>query len=326
MRGSTMRIRSSAARLALVAGLGLALAGCGKIGEIRAMKAFKDGNKLYTSNDWRAAAEKYEEAIAADPENAQIHFYLANSYDNMYRPTRKGEAANDAYLTKAIDHYKLAAEKIQDNPELKELSLKYLVAAFGPDKLNDPNQAEPIIKQMIALEPNEPSNYVQLAQLYEGSGEYELAEATLLKARDAKPDDPTVYTQLAAYYNRQGDFPKTMEALQQRIKIEPNNPEAYYTPAVYYFDTANRDFRLTDAQKLEYVNEGIDSVDQAIKIKDDYMEAYVYKGLLLRLEATLIKDPKQQQALLKEADQLRDHATELRKQKASGVSESGESE
>jgi hypothetical protein len=41
-----MRIRSSAARLALVAGVGLALAGCGKLGEVRAMKAFKDGNKF----------------------------------------------------------------------------------------------------------------------------------------------------------------------------------------------------------------------------------------------------------------------------------------
>jgi hypothetical protein len=32
------------------------------------------------------------------------------------------------------------------------------------------------------------------------------------------------------------------------------------------------------------------------------------------------KDPKQQQALIKQADQLRDKANELRKQKAAGVS------
>jgi hypothetical protein len=40
-------------------GLGVALAGCGYIGEVRAMKAFKDGNKAYGASDWRAAAEKY---------------------------------------------------------------------------------------------------------------------------------------------------------------------------------------------------------------------------------------------------------------------------
>ena len=45
----------------------------------------------------------------------------------------------------------------------------------------------------------------------------ELAEQTLLKAKDAKPNDPAVYMQLAGYYNRQGDFAKTMEALDQRV-------------------------------------------------------------------------------------------------------------
>ena len=34
------------------------------------------------------------------------------------------------------------------------------------------------------------------------------------------------------------------------------------------------------------------------------MEAIAYKNLLLRLQANLEKDPKKQQALLKEADEL----------------------
>lgn len=315
-----MRIRSLAARLTLVGVLGLALVGCGKVGEVRAMKAFKDGNKLYGAQDWRAAAAKYEEAIVADPNNSQIYFYLANSYDNMYRPARKGEAANDGYLNKAIDNYKQASEKITE-PKLKQLSYDYLVAAYGPDKLNDPTQAEPVVKQMIALNPSEPQNYFMLANIYEGSGEYELAEQTLMKAKEVRPNDPNVHTQIAAYYNRQGDFEKTMAALQDRIKVEPNNPEAYYTPAVYYFEAANRDFRLTDAQKKQYVLDGIASVDEAIKIKSDYQEALVYKNLLLRLQANVEKDPAKQQALLKEADRLRDQAIELRKQKAAGASQ-----
>jgi Tfp pilus assembly protein PilF len=316
-----MRFRSSAAFLALVAGLGLALAGCGKVGEVRAMKAFKDGNKFYVANDWRAAAEKYEEAIAADPNRYETYFYLANSYDNMYRPTRKGEAQNDAYLTKAIENYKLAGEKITNDPKLRRLSLDYLVNAYGAEKLNDPTQAEPVVKQMIQLDPSDTQNYFVLADIYEDSGEYQLAEETFLKAREVKPNDPAVFLQLAGYYNRQGDFPKTIEALDQRIKIEPNNPEAYYTVATYYWDKAYRDFRLNDKEKLQYVTSGVDAVNKSIEIKSDYMEAIAYKNLLLRLQANLEKDPKKQQELLKEADQLRDKATELRKQKAAGVSD-----
>jgi tetratricopeptide (TPR) repeat protein len=315
-----MKIRSTAAILALIAGLGLALAGCGKVNEVRAMKAFKDGNKFYAKSDWRAAAEKYEEAIQADPNNSVIYFYLANSYDNMYRPTRKGEEANDRYLDKAIENYKLAAQKIQD-PKLKGLSLQYLVATYGPDKLNDPTQAEPVVKSMIDLDPSDSTNYFALAKIYEDSGEYELAEQTFLRAKDAKPNDPAVYMQLAGYYSRQGNFDKTIEALNERIKVEPSNPEAYYTLSTYYWDEAYRDFRLDDKQKLDYVLSGLQAVNKAIEIKSDYMEAIAYKNLLLRLQANLEKDPNKQQQLLREADALRDKATELRKQKAAGVSE-----
>ncbi len=90
--------------------------------------------------------------------------------------------------------------------------MEYLVAAYGPDKLNDPSQAEPIVQQMIQMDPNEPANYFYLAKIYEEAGRYEDAEQTLLKAKGVKPNDPVVYTTLAGFYNRQGDFPKTMEA------------------------------------------------------------------------------------------------------------------
>ena len=46
------------------------------------------------------------------------------------------------------------------------------------------------------------------------------------------------------------------------------------------------------------------------------MEALVYKGLLLRLQATLEKDPAKQQQLLKDAEKLSQQANDLRKKKA----------
>jgi tetratricopeptide (TPR) repeat protein len=322
-----MKIRSSAA-LALVLGLGVAFAGCGKMNEVRAMKAFKDGNKLYAANDYRAAAAKYEEAIQMDPEDninscggspGCVYFYLGNSYDNVYRPTRKGEPNNDALLEKAIANYKMAAEKIVNDPKMRTLALQYLVAAYGPEKLNDPTQAEPVVLDMIKLEPNEPTNYFVLAQIYSDSGEYELAEETYLKAKEVRPNDPMVYMRLAGFYNQQGDFEKTIEAVHERTRIEPNNPEAFQTLATYYWDKAYRDFRLSDKEKMQYVQSGIEAVDRALNIKDDYMEAVAYKNLLLRLQANLETDPARQKQLLNEADKLRDRATELRKQKAAGT-------
>jgi len=310
-------MRSSAAYLALFIGLSVSLAGCGYLNDVRAMKAFKDGNKLYAASDWRAAAAKYEEASQLDPDNSAIFFYLANSYDNMYRPARKGEPANDELMQKAVNNYKLASEKLtEDTVPKRSLALEFLVAAYGPDKLADPTQAEPVVQRMIELSPNEPTNYFQLAKIYEDSGEYQLAEETYLKGRDAKPNAPEVYLTVAGYYNRQGDYNKLIENIRKNIELEPTNPEAHYRLATYSWDKASRDFRLSDKEKIQIINDGMAAVNKALEIKPDYVEAMTYKGLLLRTQALVEKDPKKQQELIREGTALSDKANAMRKAKA----------
>jgi tetratricopeptide (TPR) repeat protein len=313
-----MRTRFSRAVLAVALGVALTpLAGCGQLAGLKGKMAFKDANAAYQGGDYRKAAAKYEEAIAQAPELTNIYFYLGNSYDNLYKPARKGETENDAFLNKALENYKKAAE-LSEDPKLKKLALEYLVATYR-DKLEDPAQAEPVLQQMIQMDPKDPTNYFALAKLYEDAGNYEQAEAMLVKAREAAPNDPAVYMQLAGYFNRQGEFDKTIEALEARAAKEPQNPEAFYTIATYYWDKAYRDFRLKDADKRAYIEKGIEAADRALKINNEYMEAMVYKGLLLRLAANVEKDRNRQQALLKEADSLRDKANALRKAKSAGA-------
>ena len=318
----------SGASLAIVAMLALGAVGCAKVGELKSMKAFKSANQAYQQQDYKKASQLYEEAVASAPDSRPAHqsyFFLGNSYDNLYKPSKKGEGANDELLQKAVDNYQKAAEKLStsqfpDDRKLGKLSLEYLVAAYGPDKLNDPARAEPVVQKMIQMEPGEPTNYFQLAKIYEDAGAYDEAEKVYMQAKQAKPNDPAVYMQLAGYYNRQGQFDKTIEALEERAAKEPTNPEAFYTISTYYWDKAYRDFKLRENEKKDFVQKGIEAVDHSLQIKPDYMEALVYKNLLLRLQANMEKDPSKQQALIKQADQLRDKAQELRKQKAAGVS------
>jgi tetratricopeptide (TPR) repeat protein len=317
----------SGAPLTLVAvlAIGSVASGCAKVSEIKAKKAFKSANQAYQAQDYKKAAAFYEETVAADPNLGAAYFFLGNSYDNLYKPSKKGDAENDALLQRAVDNYQRGAERLSASSDPKDkqlgtLSLQYLVAAYGPDKLNDPAKAEPVVQKMIQLEPGEPANYFALAKIYEDAGAYEEAEKILQAAKQAKPGDPAVYMTLAGYYNRQGRFDKTIEALEERAAKEPNNPEAFYTIATYYWDEAYRDFKLKEAEKKAFVGKGVEAVDHALQIKPDYMEALVYKNLLLRLQANMEKDPGKQQQLIKDADKLRDRAQELRKQKAAGIS------
>jgi tetratricopeptide (TPR) repeat protein len=306
------------ASLAILVGLALSVVACSQFSKLQAVSRFKDANAQYRLQDYKKAAKLYEEAVAADPDMSVAYFYLANSYDNLYKPARKGEKENDEYLTKAIENYKLASERGTDM-KARKLALEFLVNAYGPDKMNDPSQAMPIVEKMIQLEPQEPSSYFILAKIHEDSGEYEKAEAVLLKAKEARPNDPTVYLQLGGFYNRQEEFGKTMEALNERARIEPNNPEAYYTIGNYYWDKAYRDFRLKEPEKREYVTKGLEAIEKALQLKPDYMEAVTYKGLLLRVQATFEKDAARQTALLKQAGQLEAEAKELQKKKLAGV-------
>lgn len=315
--------RFPVADIALVVGLGLAVVGCGKYSysNLKAMKAFKDANVAYQTQDWKKAVDRYEDAVRANPNidagGVTPYFFLANSYDNLYKPTRAGEAENDAYMQKAIENYKISAQK--DTGEMRTRAMQYLVAAYGPDKLNDPSQAEPIVQQMIQSNPNDPDNYFGLAKIYEESGRYDEAEQALLKAKSVKPNEPVVYTTLSNFYNRQGDFPKTMEALHQAADLEPNNPEGYHRLAVFYWEKAFRDHRLQKAEKVEYLQKGVDAENKALSLNPNYAEAMTYKNILLRLQANETTDRKEQERLIREADELRNKAIELGKKKASGL-------
>lgn len=312
-----MRVLSKAILAGMVA---ISVAACSQVGNLQGRKAFKEANALYQQQKYDQAAAKYEVVIKAapdSPEGITSYFFLANSYDNLYKPARKGEKDNDANLTKAIENYKIAAER-ETRQDIKKLALDYLVAAYGPDKLDDPTQAEPIVQRMIQLDPSDTTNYFALAKIYEDSGNVDQSEAMLLKAKEAKPKDASVYQQLAGFYQRQGDFPKLIAAITQRAELEPNNPEAHYAIATYYWDEAYRNTRLAEAQKREYTEKGLAAIDKALQLKPDYVEAITYRGLLLRVQAAMEKDAGRQKALLNEAGQLQEKAVALKKKQAQG--------
>ena len=307
----------AAALVAVLAALSVAITGCGQLNVLQARKSIKEAHILYAQQDWKRAAEKYEETINYDPDQNQAYFYLANSYDNLFKPSRKGDPVNDGYLTKAVEFYHKASQ-VSPDPKTRTLALQYLVAAYGADKLNDPGQAEPLVQEMIRLEPTEPSNYYVLAKMYEDAGMYDRTEETLLSAKEARPNDPGVYAQLARFYNDMGDFDKTMAAHYDRVKVEPNNPEGYYTISVFFWDKVNKDFRLKEPEKRTYLSQGLEAANKALELNPNYIDALVYKGLILRSQALIEKEPSKQNALIAEATQLRDKAEALRKKKAAG--------
>lgn len=299
----------SGASLAVAATVALSsVTACAGVGTLKAMKSFKEANQAYQQADYKKASELYEATITAAPDEPRLaaaYFFLGNSYDQMYKPSKKGDPANDELLQKAVKYYDLAAQKLgpNDNPP-KSLALKYLASVYGSDKLDDPVKAEPVIINMIKSDPGDMDNYFALGNLYEQAGADEDAERIYLLAEKAKPNDPNVYLQLAGFYSREGEFEKAIEAYQARADKEPNNPEAYHMIGGAYWKETMNNGGLKDAVKMDHIQKGLQAEDKALQIKPDYVDAITFKELLLRQEALVEKDPAKQQELIKQAEAL----------------------
>jgi tetratricopeptide (TPR) repeat protein len=311
-----LKCSSPAGGVVVVAMLAAGAAGCGQISAHKGKLAFREANTYYNAQNYDAAARKYAEAIEqgcnsgnCNPQElAFSYFFLASSYDNMFRPVKKGDPKNDANLTKAIDYYEQASEKTPDET-FRKRALQYMVAVYGVEKLNEPSKAEPIIKRLIELDPKDAANYYGMSKLYEDAGDFPNAEAQLLKARDMRPDDPEVYGRLAAFYEARGQFDKQIEAMTTRTLKEPNSPEAQYRIAVAYWNRACvpvnklcQNLAGPVNMRAKYVAAGLEASQKALALREDYIDALAYKNLLLRSKAYL--EPAKSAELIKDAEAL----------------------
>ena len=315
--------------LFVVAVCGVA-AGCGKysIGNIRSAKAFQDANAMYKKADYKGAVERYEDSIRFNPELGFAYFFLGNSYDQMYRPAKKGDKENDNYLQLAAQHYrtaidKLATTKDPKEQEIRRYSFEYLIALYAADKLNDFSKAEPVAKELINVDPNNAAPYQMLARLYEDQGRFEESETFLLQAIDKAPNESTGYQLLAGFYNRQGEFEKTIAAWTKRAEMEPNNPEAWHTIGVYYQDKVFKDKKLSRDVAKDYTIKGIVAEDKALSINPEYFEAMTYKNILMRQQALYERDPKVQKQLIDDAEKLLQKAMAIQKKQNADVAKAG---
>ena len=131
--------------------------GCAKVGEIQSKKAFKAANARVSA----AGLQEGDRLLRTDHRGRARHrrpptrpiSSSATAYDNQYKPSKKGEAANDAHAdqggraTTRRPPKRWPRRPIPADKKLGKLSLEYLVASYGADKLNDPAKAEPVVQQ-----------------------------------------------------------------------------------------------------------------------------------------------------------------------------------
>ena len=307
---------------AIIVVTGLALGACAdQLNMLKARQAFKDANTQYANKEYEAAIHEYERVLELDPNGdprviIPTHFYLGSSHHLLYRPTSR-EPENLAHMDEAIEHYTVALEQAQEGDPTRQYALEQLAAIYR-DVKSDFATAEKFYIELIALAPESPERYYTLGDLYERFHEPERMPL-LDKAIEAyqrpvslNPEDPVAYRHVAAVLNRYGRFDETIEWLQMAKDARTTDAEGYYLIATHYWDKVYRDPDLTTEQRREFTALGIEELDAALGIDPEYVDAMVYKGLLLREQAKLEPNAARRAELEAQANELRDKALVLK--------------
>jgi len=131
-------------------------------------------------------------------------------------------------------------------------------------------EAEPLLEQVIALEPNLPIAYLQLGTALIALNNYEKAVPILRKAIEMRPDLTVPRYQLGSALFETGDFVGAALQLEAAIARAPNWPEAHFSLATAY---ARAD-RLPDA---------IQEYTKVIELRPKHYGAHLLLGRALAL-------------------------------------------
>lgn len=139
----------------------------------------------------------------------------------------------------------------------------------------------------------------------------------------------------AAEWEESGElFSKSKEYRRRLIEVQPTNPEHYYSIGVIDWTLSfkprmqmkrdlgrrpdeplpARNRRELAEQSSAVVEEGIEALQQAIKLNDKYLDAIAYLNLMYREKADIVESPRQREELLQLADEMHERYQRLREE------------
>jgi tetratricopeptide (TPR) repeat protein len=234
----------------------------------------------------------------------------------------KGVAAfKEAQFDKAVENFKEAKEL---DPDLLNARL-YLATAYAsqyipgaPSEENKRHGEEAIAEYKSVLEkiPDNLSAIDGLASiLYQMAGQpfdqkrFEESKTYHQKHIALKPQDPAPYYSIGVI-----DW---AIAYRGNTEMRADYNKAHINKQVKDTDALSPDVRTAYTQKYgALVDDGIASLQQAIKLNPEYDDAMTYLNLLYRRKADMVESTAERDGLTKQADDLLDKVKEIKQKRA----------
>lgn len=129
------------------------------------------------------------------------------------------------------------------------------------------------------------------------------------------PADLEAVKSIATLYAKQGNFNESLNWYEKITLLDARNPESFYIYGVVCYEKVSKNPPADMAERLNIIEKGKAALQKSIQMKPDYFESMAYLNLLFRQQALIETDPVKQQALVAEADKVRNQAVDIIKKK-----------
>jgi len=222
----------------------------------------------------------------------------------------KGVASyKNAQYEQAIEHFKNA---VTLDPSLQNAKI-YLATAYlaqyipgvdSPDNVQNANAAIDQYKAVLQEDPKNVNSIKGIAYLYLQMKRFEDAKAYYHKAIELDPNDPEAYYSIGVIDWTQAYQPR--QEARAKLGLRPDEP----------LKDKKVCQQLRD-QDEKVIDDGIDALNKALSLRQDYDDAMAYMNLMYREKADRECDePDQRAADLKTADEWVDKTMAAKKAKA----------
>ncbi len=174
-------------------------------------EAYRAGIRAFTSGDYEEMVVFMEQAMQAESQSADTHYYLGEAYMLLEEP----EKALFAY-EKSIDI----------NPNFAPA---YLGRAKAMSALDPEFDIEADLIKAVVLDPELAAAHLELSAFYLSAGKDGEALETLKIAEELAPNSPLTYAYLSQAYMNTGEYDLALEAAQRAYELDQTILNVYLT-------------------------------------------------------------------------------------------------
>lgn len=171
------------------------------------------GVRLYQQGQYAAAMQQFQQALLAEPRNADAYYNLAASYH------RVGTAQQDRQsLNQAENLYNQCLDRDENHTDCHRGLAVLLVETERSDR------AFALMQNWAARNPRSAEARVELARLYEEFGDAETAKNNLQTAVQLDQANPRAWAALGRLRERAGDPAQALANYQRSLQLNRQQP------------------------------------------------------------------------------------------------------